>query len=555
MGGSFDYILIGAGSAGCTLANRLTAGGRRRVLLLEAGGWDRHPLLKLPLGWGRVLLDRLYDWGYDSEPEENLDGRRIEIARGKVIGGSSSINAMAYVRGNRADYDRWASQGLTEWSYEEVLPYFRKQESWEGGASEYRGGNGPLATRKARYQDPLVDAYLAGAQEIGYRLNDDYNGAEQDGFARMQMTIRNGRRESAATAYLYSVLSRANLRVQVNSLATRIVIEGARAVGVEYIYKGDKCFVEAEREVILCGGAINSPQTLMLSGVGDPAELSRHGIAVKAALPGVGKNLQDHVAALFVYERRDESPLLRMMRADRLLLALGEGLLRGTGFVTELPGGITAFVKSSASELVPDIQLLFIAGSLAAAPYLPPFNRPFVDTFACRIVLLRPTSRGSVSLTSADPVQHPKIRPNLLSNEADWRKLSAGIRIFRELARLPRVSAHIAREIGPGLDIVNESELEVYVRKTAVTAHHPCGTCRMGVVDYAVVDEQLRVNGVDGLRVVDASVFPDLVGGNINAPVIMIAEKAADLVLNQSSQQKDARPADESIPKPMAYFR
>jgi choline dehydrogenase-like flavoprotein len=537
MRASFDYIVIGAGSAGCTLANRLTEDSRSRVLLLEAGGWDRHPFLKLPLGWGKVLLDRMYDWGYDTEPEETMGGRRIEVARGKVIGGSSSINAMAYVRGNRADYERWASRGLPDWSYDKVLPYFRKQENWEDGASEYRGGSGPLATRRARYKDPLVEAYLAGAQEMGYALIDDYNGAEQEGFARMQMTIRAGHRESAATAYLHPVLSRENLTVRVDSLVTRIVIEAARAVGVEYNHKGECRSVAAEREVILCGGTINSPQLLMLSGIGDPAELSPHNIPLKAALPGVGKNLQDHVAALLIYGRRDESPFLRAMRADRLLLSLGKGLLCGTGIATELPGGITAFVKSSPAQPIPDIQLLFIAGSLAANPYLPPFTKPFADSFACRIVLLRPESRGSIGLASADPTAHPKIRQKLLSSGKDWSKLSAGIRIFRQLTQLPVLSPYIEREIGPGVAVKTESELEMYVRKTAVTAHHPCGTCRMGVAgdDGAVVDSELRVHGIERLRVVDASVFPDLVGGNINAPVIMIAEKASDLILSARS--------------------
>ena len=314
----YDYVIVGAGSAGCTLASRLTERGDVKVLLLEAGGWDRHPYIKLPLGWGKVLLGRMYDWGYDTEPEDTLGGRRIEVARGRVVGGSSSINAMAYVRGNRADYDRWASGGLPGWSYEDVLPYFRKQESWEGGANAFRGGDGPLTTRKSRYQDPLVDAYLDAAQSAGYALNDDYNGAQQDGFARMQMTIRRGRRDSAATAYLHPVLSRANLTVTVNAHVTRIVLEGMRATGIEYVKDGERHFVAAERDVILCGGTINTPQILMLSGIGPPDELRSLGIEVKAALPGVGKNLQDHAAALLIYGRRDESPLLRNMRVDRL---------------------------------------------------------------------------------------------------------------------------------------------------------------------------------------------------------------------------------------------
>ncbi|HVZ51369.1 MAG TPA: GMC family oxidoreductase N-terminal domain-containing protein [Pseudolabrys sp.] len=534
MNSVFDYVIVGAGSAGCTLANRLSADGRTRVLLLEAGGWDRHPLLKLPLGWGRVLLNRMYDWGYDTQPEPGLNGRSIEVARGKVIGGSSSINAMAYVRGNRADYDRWASRGLPTWSYESVLPYFRRQESWEGGASAFRGGDGPLATRKARYQDPLVDAYLAGAAEMGYAHNDDYNGEKQDGFGRMQMTIRGGHRESAATAYLHPVRGRTNLVVEIDSLVSRVLFDRARARGVDYVRNGQRCTATAEREVILCGGAINSPQLLMLSGVGDPTELAQLGIAIKAPLPGVGRNLQDHVAALLIYGRRDQSPLLRHMRADRLLWTLGQGLIAGKGFATELPGGITGFVKSSPDEPIPDIQLLFIAGSLAARPYLPPFWSGFADSFACRIVLLRPQSRGRIKLASTDPAAHPTISQGLLSVERDWQKLSAGIRIFRDLARLPRLAPHVAREIGPGEGVATEGELKDYVRKTAVTAHHPCGTCRMGVDDEAVVDGELRVRGVEGLRVVDASVFPDIVGGNINAPVIMIAEKAADLILGRS---------------------
>ena len=534
---AFDYVIVGAGSAGCTLANRLSADGRSRVLLLEAGGWDRHPLLKLPLGWGRVLLNRMYDWGYDTEPESEMNGRSIEVARGKVIGGSSSINAMAYVRGNRADYDRWASRGLPGWSYENVLPYFRKQESWEGGASEFRGGAGPLATRKARYQDPLVDAYLAGAAEMGYAHNDDYNGAEQDGFGRMQMTIRDGHRESAATAYLHPARRRANLTVQTNSLVSHVLFDSRRATGVDYVRNGQRRTAIAEREVILSGGSINSPQLLMLSGIGDPAELARHGIAVKSPLPGVGKNLQDHVAALLIYGRRDKSPLLRHMRADRLLWSLGQGLVVGRGFATELPGGITGFVKSNRNEPIPDIQLLFIAGSLAAKPYLPPFSSGFADSFACRVVLLRPQSRGTISLASNDPAAHPRIRQGLLSVERDWQKLSAGIGIFRDLSRLPGLSRHVSREIGPGEGVTTEGDLKDYVRKTAVTAHHPCGTCRMGVDEGAVVDGELRVRGVEALRVVDASVFPDLVGGNINAPVIMIAEKAADLILRQDKQE------------------
>lgn len=529
---SFDYIIIGAGSAGCTLANRLSLDPDVRVLVLEAGGWDRHPFVKLPLTWGRVLIDRIYDWGYDGEPQATMAGRRIECARGKVIGGSSTINAMAYVRGNRGDYARWASYGLRGWSYEDVLPYFRKQESWVGGASVYRGGNGPLQTRKSQYQDPLVDAYLQAAIGSGFALNDDYNGKTQDGFARMQMTIRRGWRDSAATAYLHPVLARRNLTVQIHAQVTRILMEGARATGVEYLQDAQLIAAHADREVILCGGAINSPQVLMLSGIGDPQALGAHGIAVKVPLPGVGRNLQDHPTALLISARGNESPLLRNMRVDRLALGLIDSFALGRGFMTDLPGGITGFVKSDTAQALPDIQLLFIAGSLLAAPYLQPFRKPFADSFACRIVLLRPQSRGAITLASSDPLAAPRINQGLLSTADDWKALRNGIALFRDIARRPELRPFIARELGPGPEVKTEVQLEDYVRRTAVTAHHPAGTCKMGsdADPMAVVDDRLSVRGTSGLRVVDASVFPDLVGGNINAPTIMIAERAADLI-------------------------
>ena len=530
---SYDYVIIGAGSAGCTVANRLSADPTIKVLVLEAGGWDRHPFIKLPLAWGKVLVNRIYDWGYDSEPMATMLGRRIECARGKAVGGSSSINAMAYVRGNRGDFDRWASYGLPGWSYDNVLPYFRKQESWERGANAYRGGSGPLSTQKARYEDPLLDAYLGAASAAGYAMNDDYNGETQDGFSRMQMTIRKGHRESAATAYLHPVRGRRNLTVSVKSHVLRIAFNGRRASGVDYKKDGKTRHARAVREVILCGGTINSPQVLQLSGIGDPALLATHNIAVKAALPGVGQNLQDHAAALLVFGRRDTSPFLRNMRLDRAALGFLQGMLLGTGFMTDLPGGITGFIKTEASKSMPDIQLLFLAGSLLGKPYVPPFQNPFADTFACRIVLLRPESRGSVTIGSADAFKHPRIDMGLLATANDWATLRNGVEIFRELARRPELKEFVSHEIGPGAGVTTDAQLEDYVRKTAVTAHHPAGTCKMGVDTdpMAVVDADLRVRGVDNLRVVDASVFPDLVGGNINAPTIMIAERAANWIM------------------------
>ena len=534
----YDYSIVGAGSSGCTLANRLTEAGDNRVLLLEAGGWDRDPLIHMPLAWGKILLDRRHDWGYETEGDPSTGDRRIECMRGKVVGGSSSVNAMAYVRGHRADYDRWAANGASGWSYSDVLPYFRRQESWEGGESFYRGGHGPLATRKSKYEDPLVDAYIEASVQAGYPYNDDYNAATQYGVSRMQMTIRNGRRDSAATAYLYPALPRDGLTIEVKAQVTRIVMDGRCAVGVEYIREGENRTARARREVILSAGAINSPQLLMLSGIGPAEELARYDIPVRVPLAGVGQNLQDHAAALILYGRSAPGPVHRYMRLDRLALQLGRGYLFGTGFATDLPGGITAFLKTDAREALPDTQLLFIAGPLGAKPYLP-FQRGFSDSFACRIVLLRPESRGSISLASADPLAHPHIWQKLLATDRDWSTMRAAVALFRDIARQRAVASFITGELGPLATVRTDEQLEHVIRTTAVTAHHPAGTCRIGPVSdpTAVVDAELRVHGTEGLRVVDASVFPDLVGGNINAAVIMIAERASDLIRANASQR------------------
>jgi choline dehydrogenase/4-pyridoxate dehydrogenase len=518
---NFDYVIVGAGSAGCVLAHRLTEDAGVRVLLLEAGGWDRDPWLRIPLAWGRLLTRRMHDWGYFAEPEPNVGGRAVECARGKVIGGSSSINAMAYVRGHRADYERWAASGLTHWSYAHALPYFRRQESWEDGASEYRGEDGPLAVRRSGYADPLFDAWLEAGRAAGHPVTEDYNGAEQHGFARMQCTIRDGQRCSAADAYLRPALLRENLRVEVNALATRIVLENGRAVGVEYRQGGQTRVARADREVLLSGGVINSPQLLMLSGIGDPDELGPHGIKVKAQARGVGKNLQDHVMAPLPYRRKEPGPFHHHMRVDRIARELARCYFFGKGFASDLPGPLVAFLKTDPALRVPDIQLLFQGAPLAAGPYL---TKPFVDGFACVVVLLRPESRGQVMLASADPTAAPRIRQNFLSAGGDWAKLRAGVRMARAVSAQAPLQNFIAQELGGPKE--SDAEIDAHARATSITVHHPLGTCRMG----DVVDQELKVKGVERLRVVDASVMPDLVGGNINAPVMMIAEKAADLI-------------------------
>ncbi len=547
---TFDYVIVGAGSAGCVLANRLSADPDRSVLLIEAGGRDRNPLFRLPMLMGRLFQSGIYNWRYHTEPVASLEGRSLYWPRGKVLGGSSTINGMIYVRGNRHDYDRWSQMGLSGWSYEEVLPAFRRSEGHVERDGTYHGTGGELTVCRARGTNPLFDVFLEAGRQAGHSVNDDFNGPAQQGVGRYDFTIRRGRRCSTSAAFLRPVRHRRNLSIATGSLVRRVVVDGGRATGVEMTHGGGTRTARAAREVILCAGTVNSPQLLMLSGIGTGDDLRRHGIRVVHELPGVGRNLQDHVDCVLSYACTKPVTLYRELRADRMIRSVAEGLLFGRGVATTFPYEAGAFFKSRSELVAPDVQVHFMpALESTASLHVPnPFGKAASDAghgFALRVGPVNPASRGWVALRSADPADAPLIQPNYLQDDADRVTTIAGIRMVREVIGQPAFDACRGPELAPGAEAQSDTELTAWLRANAMTTFHPVGTCRMGTDPMAVVDARLAVRGIAGLRVADASVMPVITSGNTNAPAIMIGEKAAEFIGGGVEPQATARENEE----------
>ncbi|WP_341917809.1 choline dehydrogenase [Hydrocarboniphaga effusa] len=530
--GSFDYIIVGAGSAGCVLANRLTADGRHRVLVLEAGGRDWNPWIHVPLGYGKLFNDASVNWLYQTEPQQHLNGRRISQPRGKVLGGSSSINGLVYIRGQREDFDDWRDEGNPGWGYDDVLPYFKRAEDQQRGADDYHGVGGPQAVSDQTEPHELCDAFVAAGEQVGLPFNPDFNGASQEGVGYFQTTSRRGRRCSTATGYLKPARKRANLHVETRAMTTRLLLEGKRVVGVEFRDRaGQLRRARASREVLLSAGAINSPQLLMLSGIGSGQNLKRFELGVAHELPGVGEHLQDHAQVRTTYR------CTRPITLNDDMASLWRQLWIGLRYVFLRKGPLTvsagyggAFYRTQPELTRPDVQVHFITFSTSKmGDALDPWSG-----FTASVCQLRPESRGSLRLASPDPYVAPLIDPNYFDTETDRRANVEGLRELRRIMAAPAMAAMIESEIEPGVNRTDDASLLEYCRERAASIYHPSSTARMGNGPLDVVDARLRVHGLAGVRVVDASIMPAVVSGNCNAAVVMIAEKAADMILEDA---------------------
>jgi len=531
----FDYVIIGAGSAGCVLANRLSASDKNRVLVLEAGGSDRRFWIQTPIGYGKTFYDESVNWKYTTEVEPNLDNRRSYWPRGKVVGGSSSINAMVYIRGNHQDYEDWQALGNPGWGWRDVLPYFKKSETFANGGSDYRGDSGPLYVNDVSSQyHPLCQRFFAAAKQLGFPFNPDFNGESQEGVGYYQINTRNGRRMSAARAYLHPALKRDNCELITKAQVTRVLFDGKTANGVEYVRNGKTSRARANCEVILSAGAINSPQLLQLSGIGAPGLLQDFGISPLVDLPSVGRNLQDHLDYSIYYRSRVPTLNNRLYPWWGKMLAGMQYVLLRNGLLSLSVNQSGGFLRSHPSRPRPNLQMYFAAITYTTSP---PGERPLLQPdpypgFLNSIGLTRPSSRGHLQIDSADPFEPVKIYPNYMSSDDDITQMLEGAHLLRQMSKTPALSEIIEQEIRPGPAVQTDAEFIADIRRRADTVYHPSCTCMMGPDSKsAVVDAQCRVYGVDRLRVVDTSIFPTVTSGNTNGPTIMVAEKAADMIL------------------------